>query len=169
MQSPTGIEFIGDCLRVLSDSLLSVAPHEGCALLIGDQKQSTFIKQGHELQIQMIWPCCNVWEPEVLSLVESPEELTTATKETLSKENRFVIDPREQLHAQRWARNHNLSILGCAHSHPNGEAIPSSIDLDSSFSSRLMVILGQSGDLRAWRIESDRNIHAKEVAILKPK
>ena len=64
MKSPLGIEFASDSQRVLTHSLLAVKPQEGCDLLIGDERQSSSFKEAYILRIQMIWPCCNVWESE---------------------------------------------------------------------------------------------------------
>ena len=160
-----GIEFVGDPLKVLSQSLLAVTPTEGCALLIGKYKESISLTQDNSIQIQMIWPCCNVWEPDIFGLVESPQKANSAVQEKLSKENRFVIDPREQLLAQHWARKHHLEIVGSAHSHPSGDSIPSSVDCLWSFSPGLIVIIDQYGGARAWWMEQSQTLHPKEVAI----
>ncbi len=163
------IEFVGDSLKVLSHSLLAVSPNEGCALLVGNSKQTICLKQENSLEIHMIWPCCNVWEPDTFTLIESPRKLNSDHEEKLSKQNRFLIDPREQLLAQHWARKHNLKILGSAHSHPKGASIPSSVDCLWSFTAGLMVIVDKMGEVRAWWMESDQNFHPKEVRILTPK
>ena len=164
-----GIEFVGDCLKVLSQSVLAVTPTEGCALLIGKYKESISLTQDNSIQIQMIWPCCNVWEPGILDLVESPQKTNSAVQEKLSKENRFVIDPREQLLAQHWARKHHLMIIGSAHSHPQGNALPSLVDFKCTISPGAMIIIGKFGEGRAWWIERSQNFHPKELAILAPK
>ena len=169
MKSPMIIEFVSDCLQVLRDTLLAVRPNEGCALLLGNQKQSSCLKKENILQIQMIWPCCNVWGAEILNLLESPKKLKIALQEDLSKEQRFIIDPREQLLAQHWAREHNWEIVGSAHSHPNGNPIPSSVDRNWNFTPGLMVIVGQFGGIRAWWMSGDPTFHPKEVAIWAPK
>ncbi len=171
MKSPMVIEFVSDCLQVLRDTLLAVSPNEGCALLLGKQKQSSCLKKENILQIQMIWPCCNVWGEEILSLLESTNNRKIDLRENLdlSKENRFIIDPREQFLAQHWARKRNWEIVGSAHSHPNGNPIPSSVDRNWNFTPGLMVIVGQFGGMRAWWMSGDPTFHPKEVAIWAPK
>ena len=169
MKSPSGIEFNNDCLKVLSHTLLATSPEEGCALLIGSHKQSIGLKQENTLQVHMIWPCCNIWEPNKFNLLESKKNLNSTVQERLSKENRFVIDPREQLHAQRWARKHHLMIIGSAHSHPQGNALPSLVDFKCTISPGAMVIIGKFGEGRAWWIERSQNFHPKELAILASK
>ena len=166
MQIPAFIEFIGEGQRVLCESLLAVAPYEGCALLIGNQKQSDSLAKENYLSIHMIWPCCNVWMPEISDLLESPKEKNNPLKEDLSKKNRFLIDPREQILAQRWARTRNWKVIGSAHSHPAGVPIPSAADRFWTFSTSLMVIVGKSGAIRAWWMHANQTFSPKEVAIL---
>ena len=166
MKSPIGIEFTDDCLGILSHSLLAVKPQEGCALLIGDEKQSSSFNREHILRVQMIWPCCNIWGINIFNLAESPIEIQNNRKKDLSKENRFAIDPREQICAQRWARKRNWKIIGNAHSHPNGNASPSFIDDYWTFTSGLSIIIGKSGCIRAWWMSSNQTVPPQEVAIL---
>jgi len=111
--------------------LLAAAPREGCALLLGHH-------QGTSLLLRRIWPCCNSWQPQ--------EE----------RQHRFLLDPREQLLAQRWARERQLQVLGAAHSHPSSEAVPSSSDLALSCGPTLVLIrsglpvAAGTAALRAW-------------------
>ena len=95
--------------------LRAAAPSEGCALLLGRQ-------QAAELLLERIWPCCNSWQP--------PEQ----------RSQRFLLDPREQLHAQRWARERQLQVIGAAHSHPTSPAVPSGTDRELCFGPTLMLI-----------------------------
>ena len=44
MKRPNFIQFAGDSLEILRDSILDVAPEEGCALLLGDQMESTGVE-----------------------------------------------------------------------------------------------------------------------------
>jgi proteasome lid subunit RPN8/RPN11 len=43
--------------------------------------------------------------------------------------DRFAIDPVDQFAAQRAARAAGARVIGCYHSHPNGIAEPSAIDI----------------------------------------
>jgi proteasome lid subunit RPN8/RPN11 len=128
---------------VLDRVLLTAAPLEGCALLLGKHQQ-------RDLLLQRIWPCCNRWEPA--------EE----------QHQRFRLDPREQLLAQRWGRAHGLQVIGSAHSHPSSGAVPSTTDLQLCCGPTLMLIRsGRPGAmpegrgvegasrLRAWWIPDD--------------
>ena len=84
----------------LERTLAAVAPEEGCALLLGQRLET-------RLTLQTIWPCRNTWLPA--------EE----------RSQRFRLDPREQLLAQRWGRQRGQLVVGAAHSHPSSAAVPS--------------------------------------------
>ncbi|MEY2644942.1 MAG: hypothetical protein RLZZ611_1591 [Cyanobacteriota bacterium] len=103
------------CLIVLEQVLRAAEPLEGCALLLGQ-------KQGQCLVLQRIWPCCNRWEPAA------------------ERRQRFQLDPREQLLAQRWGRERGLQVLGSAHSHPGSPAAPSRTDRALCLGPTLMMI-----------------------------
>ncbi len=169
MENPRIIKFDLDCLRILRSTLLAVAPEEGCALLLGDQKQSSFLTTESSLQVRLIWPCCNVWGPNICNIAQYLGQIKDHNQSIFSKETHFALDPREQIMAQRWARKNNLKVLGTAHSHPTGSAIPSSLDKSLSFSSCAMVIIGKNGTIRAWWAAANHNLQELRLAYLKSK
>jgi len=83
-------------------------------------------RSGSLWRVRRLWPCLNVWQPQA------------------DRCRRFAIDPREQLHAQVWARDRGWQVLGSAHSHPGGIAVPSATDRQLCFAPTLMLILGGS-------------------------
>ncbi len=89
------------------------------------------LRDGPIWRIRRIWPCRNIWEPVV------------------ERAQRFAIDPREQLLAQRWARERGWQVLGSAHSHPASQPVPSRIDRLLAFTPTLMLILGRADHVRA--------------------
>ncbi len=109
-----------DWLTILGGVLAAAAPEEGCALLLGQQLPDA--SGGHLLQVSEVWPCQNKWEPK------------------RERCQRFLLDPREQLLAQRWARQRGVQVLGSAHSHPASPAVPSATDLALAVAPTLMVI-----------------------------
>lgn len=103
------------CLIVLEQVFQAAHPLEGCALLVGHQAPA-------HLQLTRVWPCLNRWEP------------------ASERSHRFALDPREQLLAQKWARQRQLQVIGAAHSHPSSAARPSATDLQLCVGPTLMLI-----------------------------
>ena len=161
MQKPRIIELVNNSDIVLRKTLLSVKPNEGCALVIGDQGQSNTYQDPVCWQINLIWPCCNVWIPNEF---DKKLNLNCKRQSNYSKKNRFQIDPKEQIAAQKWSRLNQLEVLGSAHSHLTGSAVPSSIDLKLSIEPRLMIIVDQSSEIRAWWVENYEHFEEIEVA-----
>ena len=145
--TPWQLAFGGDVLIILRRTLAAAAPDEGCALLIGLPKRDGWL-------IEQVWPCCNVWRPGLVALPEEPAP-TPISGPMSSRRTRFALDPREQLHAQRWARNRGLVVVGTAHSHPDGSAVPSARDCRWSHQPGLMVIMAADQTLRAWWMEPE--------------
>tara|TARA_Y100001968_G_scaffold333918_1_gene401074 strand:+ start:92 stop:601 length:510 start_codon:yes stop_codon:yes gene_type:complete len=158
MKIPTIIELCGKTSYVLSKTLLASIPDEGCAILIG-QEENCQKKAETQLKIHTIWPCMNRWEQGLFNRFQAQEKNIL----NLSKRNRFSIDPREQILAQKWARSNKLKVLGIAHSHPNSEAIPSKLDLDLSFNLNLMLIMDKNANIRAWWITNNQQF--KEIRV----
>ncbi|MFM1799029.1 MAG: hypothetical protein RLZZ117_1307 [Cyanobacteriota bacterium] len=113
--------------------------HEACALLIGPR-----------WRVVQVWPCRNVWIPAT------------------DRHRRFAIDPREQLLAQKWARQRGWDVLGSLHSHPGGKPLPSATDQTLAVPPALLVIQGavefacwwlpEEGPPRrlVWKMEDDQ-------------
>ena len=132
--TPDQIVIGRQALTHLSAVLEVVAPQEGCALLLGHGaavEPPTACPAAASWLLQRIWPCLNCWQPHD------------------ERVSRFAIDPREQLQAQKWARQHDLRVLGAAHSHPDGQPVPSATDLALTLGPTLMLILG-GGTLGCW-------------------
>ena len=163
---PAFLRFDGDCLIVLRQTVLAVAPMEGCALLIGDENIDSNFHNGTIWNLRYIWPCNNIWEPTIFRDLEQSENTTFENEKSQTKHSRFAIDPLEQIKAQKWARERNWKILGTAHSHPEGEATPSRLDHLLAFSPRLMVIVSGSGLVRSWWIQSSNPSQTSEITHL---
>ena len=93
------------------------------------------------------WPCCNVWGRGA-----------SGQRPVHDRCRRFLVDPREQLAAQRWARDRHQHCLGVAHSHPASEPVPSPHDRQWGEAESVMLILSASLGLRAWWLHGDRSV-----------
>jgi len=152
MKIPEYVEFHNNCNLILCENLKAVEPQEGCAILIGNKRTAL---EKNFWEIKNIWQCSNVWEKSNSRLCEPRIDLRrNKSLKPLSKTNRFEIDAKHQIAAQRWARKCNLEILCYAHSHPLGNNIPSKIDLLWHHSPGLMIIADKHGCLKAWWIEN---------------
>ena len=70
--------------------------------------------------------------------------------------DRYDLDPRDHLAADRAAREQGLAIVGIWHSHPDHTAAPSETDRAAAWEgwSYLILSVGSAGleDLRSWRL-----------------
>ncbi|MFM8525000.1 MAG: M67 family metallopeptidase [Cyanobacteriota bacterium] len=135
-------------LIVLQTVLAVAAPEEGCALLLGPA-------HGEHWAVTMIWPCLNVWQP------------------VAERSRRFALDPREQLLAQKWARQRGWQVHGSAHSHPVGALVPSDTDRALAFAPTVMVIAaagpatgGAEAPVRAWWLAQDPEEAPRSLPLL---
>ena len=166
MKIPKYIEFHNETNSVLSRFLKVAEPAEGCAILIGHKKSSRTNNNKNFWEIKHIWNCRNIWGDQESKLVDQNVSTFNNQKNIqTSNKNRFEIDAKDQIAAQKWARKKNLEVLCCAHSHPLGENRPSQIDLLWHKSPGLMVISNNNGNLKAWWIKNKFNFHRVKIEI----
>ena len=140
------------CLTVLQRTLQAVWPEEGCALLVGGSAAHG------GLRLNQVWPACNRW-----GIDGSPAPWGDSGSG--ARNSNFCLDPREQLAAQRWSRQRRQRIIGVAHSHPKGEAVPSSADQCRGEPQQLMLILSAKRQLRAWWLGEDREVRSVPIDV----
>ena len=166
MKIPKYIEFHNETNYVLSRFLKAAEPEEGCAMLIGQKKRSAKYRNENFWKVTHIWNCRNIWgQPESKLIDQKLRVFTKKENMQLSKKNCFEIDAKDQIASQKWARENNLEVLCCAHSHPSGENKPSEMDLFLHQSPGLMVISNKDGDLKAWWIKNKLNFHSVKIEI----
>jgi proteasome lid subunit RPN8/RPN11 len=120
-------------------------PEECVGLLLGQLAGKDSHKAGAQL-----FPVENRWDGQVaLAEHDNPE----------SRHDRFYLDPRDYLRADRAAQAQGLEIVGCYHSHPDHPALPSERDLvgaqgigsGSAFSFLIQsVYQGKATDITSW-------------------
>lgn len=123
-------------------------PYECVGLLIGRL-------EGEHKIVEDILPTENRWTADVA--------LTDAEHEH-SLRDRFTLDPRDYLRADRAARARGLDIVGCYHSHPDHPAEPSERDRvgaqgvgsGTSFSFLIQSVYEtKATDLQSWLLIDD--------------
>jgi proteasome lid subunit RPN8/RPN11 len=132
-------------------------PHECVGLLIGR------LDDKHKL-VEEIFAAQNTWNADV--------GLTDAEHEH-SLRDRFYLDPRDYLRADRAARVSGLDVVGCYHSHPDHPARPSERDRvgaqgiggGTSFSFLIQSVrAGRAAELTAWLLaEGGEQFIAEEL------
>lgn len=130
-------------------------PNECVGLLLGQ------IEGEHKI-VQAAYPVENRWEGQVtLAETDKPE----------SRRDRFYLDPRDYLKADRAARAQGLDILGCYHSHPDWVAEPSERDRvgaqgiggGSGFAFMIQsVVQGKANEIKSWLLVEDGSRFVQE-------
>ena len=166
MKIPKYLEFHNETNIILSRYLKAPKPAEGCAILIGHKKSSGINNKNNFWEIKHIWNCRNIWGLSESRLCDQNTHRFHNQKIIpISTKNRFEIDAKDQIAAQKWSRENDFEVLCCAHSHPEGENIPSKIDLSLHKSPGLMVISNNDGNLKAWWIKNKFSFHRVKIEI----
>ncbi len=131
-------------------------PNECCGILFGRA-------DGRAKEVVEVVPMSNVrHDPrraqEVLPLEQPGRE---------SERNRFLIDPMEQLKAEKEARKRGLDVVGYYHSHPDHPARPSEYDRVHAWPWYSYVIVsverGEPKALTSWVLSEDRSRFDEET------
>ncbi len=131
-----------DLLVTLKDHARSVWPEECCGVLIGSAS-------GDDAFVDKVVPSANI----------------AAT----DRARRYQIDWQVLLRSYRGARGAGQSVVGFYHSHPDGSARPSRIDVQDALPDHCYIIVtvddGSVTDVTAWRIESSGAEFAPEEIV----
>lgn len=137
-------------------------PEECCGLLLGEIK-------GDEKTLIEVLPTENSWNDEAANAFQSIE---SSAKSNASKRNRFSIDPKVMLNAQKDARDRNLNIIGIYHSHTDHPALPSEFDRAIAWPQYSYIIVsvqqGTACDLKNWTLDDDHQFQPEELYTILP-
>lgn len=78
-------------------------------------------------------------------------EATVARNVAAEPSHRFEIDPAHLFDAHRRSRAGPERLVGCWHSHPNGDGRPSRHDRDGVTDASWLWLIVAAGHIRAWR------------------
>jgi len=117
------------------------------------------------------YECCGL----LLGRLRAEGKVVTETypisnaREESAKRNRFLIEPKELLRGEQYARSRDLEVVGFYHSHPDSPAVPSQYDLEHAWPTYSYIIVsttaGAATDLFSWEQEPDRSRFNEEEII----
>lgn len=118
------IQISAHAAQAIADHARRTYPNECVGLLLGILRThaadaSSELETGVNMQIRAVYPVENRWEGQI-TLAESDDPT--------SQRDRFYLDPRDYLRADRAASQQGLDVVGCYHSHPDSPATPSERD-----------------------------------------
>ena len=106
--------------------------------------------------------CCGLME----GLREAGRFRITAlhpSRNLAERPDRFDIDPRDQFAAYKAARAQHRAIIGCYHSHPNGCAEPSAMDLAGAGEENFLWLIASNDRVNAFVYLDGRFVGAEWV------
>jgi proteasome lid subunit RPN8/RPN11 len=119
-------------------------PHECCGALLGRDANPTI---GAAREILDLFPLINRRE-------DSPR-------------NRFSVEPRDVIEADKAAQSRGLDVIGWYHSHPDHPAKPSEYDREHAWPWYSYIIVsvhaGVPQDMTSWRLKDERDSYTQET------
>ncbi len=151
-------------LQQICDHAQRTYPEECCGLLLGHLEPATERKKLVE-----VWETLNAWE---VAEKEAIASFSAASGQRYSKADRYRIDPRDLLEAQRYGRDRQLNIIGIYHSHPDHPAVPSECDRAIAWSSYSYLIVavdqGRAIDYCSWSLDDRHQFQSEALVSLDP-
>jgi len=159
-------------LRQIAAHAERTYPQECCGLLLGRMVAGHIGSSQFSTRktVVAIWEATNAWNAEAAATLS---HLTPATEVSPhSKADRYWIDPKEMLMAQRWGRDRQLDIIGVYHSHPNHPAVPSECDRALAWSQYSYIIVavlnGSAQDVLCWTLDEHHRFQPEGFRLLAP-
>jgi proteasome lid subunit RPN8/RPN11 len=115
-------------------------PHECCGALLG-------CEEGSDRKVHGIMPLEN--------------------RRSDSPNNRFSIEPKDVLRAEKEAAAKGWDLIGWYHSHPDSPAHPSDYDRDHAWPWYSYIIFqvekAEPREMRSWRLDDNRTVFTEEA------
>jgi len=144
-----------------------IYPEECCGILLGRLERSHPTHDAQKTVVE-VQPTLNAWSDSVAIELATLEISASRHPASAARRDRYWIDPRDLLQAQRQARDRNLQIIGIYHSHPDHPAIPSETDRLLAWPEYSYLILsveqGQVVQLLSWQLDS---LHQFESEVIR--
>ncbi|MBI4782962.1 MAG: M67 family metallopeptidase [Oscillatoriophycideae cyanobacterium NC_groundwater_1537_Pr4_S-0.65um_50_18] len=147
-------------------------PEECCGLLLGQLDLMT-----EQKKLVEVWETLNAWNSEVKEIMtslisETSEKTDEPGQKSHAKSDRYWIDPKDLLAAQRHGRDRHLDIIGIYHSHPDHRAVPSECDRAMAWSRYSYLIIsvdhGSAIDYRSWCLDDQHRFQSELLKVIEP-
>lgn len=140
---PLTVRIPEDVLRAILAHAAAARPEECCGALLGRDRDGV-------RQIARAVPLENAAPPG-------------------ERRNRYLIAPDAIVAVEEDAARAGLEVVGYYHSHPDGEPVPSRIDLERAWPVYTYLIVAPQGDgtgrARAWRLVDDESRFAEDALV----
>ena len=134
------IQFTEDTIELMKKDALKSFPYECCGFFFGSE------------------------EDDSRNITVIQEVINTSEED---QRRRFSISSADYLHAEKFALENNLSLLGIYHSHPNHPAIPSERDRQAAQPFFSYIIISVSDNhvtgIRSWRINAQEQFEEEQI------
>lgn len=160
------LQLTPDQLHQISTHAERTYPEECCGLLIGQIDRTNPSASKTVLEV---WEVPNAWNSEIAQ--ELSAAIPNAEEQRLrsAKTDRYWIDPKDLLKAQRYARDHQLDILGIYHSHPDHAAVPSECDRSLAWSEYSYIIVavyqGTAQATHCWSLDENHQFQSEALVV----
>lgn len=149
-------------------------PEECCGLLIGRiDRTSSAADQAAikaEKTLLQVWQVANAWSSEVAAELDAVIPSAEQQRLRLDTTDRYWIDPKDLLKAQRYARDHQLDIIGIYHSHPDHAAVPSECDRSLAWAQYSYIIIsvhhGKAQATECWSLDEEQQFQPEAIVTL---
>ncbi len=102
--------------------------------------------------------CCGLVASDETGRIRFAYPLTNCDPSPVS----YTVDPDEHFAALRHAERQGWTLSGAFHSHPNGPATPSIIDVQRALEPDWVYLIVGNGELRGFRVR-DRSVDEVEL------
>lgn len=133
------------------------------------QQEANKIMQQHAIEIFPDECCGFLYGYETDSLRTIVQAIPVLNSKDGDKRRRFEISPLDYMKAEQYALQHNTTLLGVYHSHPQHPAIASEHDLKQAMPYFSYVILSvidaKINDIKSWKLNEESMQFDEETLI----
>lgn len=117
------------------------------------------------MQISGVEECCGLLLAHPSSPPGHIDRIFPAANVAANRRIRFEIDPATLIRAHRAERDGQHRIIGCYHSHPGGNAAPSTEDAAQAQPNGWLWLICAGAEMTAWRSVEHGAVHGRFDAL----